>query len=161
MLNRWSIIKHDMAAVGIGQGKTKQAMNVAVWLLLANMAEVGLRRLSKEMIQFMFDSDDLEPWEETIQKEAVMTLVGNVPIAGNIVNSMEYGSAPVPSVSLMNNIFRKGSYALQSKDPAKKAKHTASAVLVTTGVSLGIPGTMQADQMLRAATQESNKKSAF
>lgn len=156
MLNRWSIIKHDMATIGVGRGKTKQALNAAAFLILANMTELGVRRLSKEMIAALMLSDDLEPWEETIEKESVMTAINNVPFVSNFVGSLEYGSNPVPAISLMDNIWSKANYARKSKDPDKMAKHIAGAAILTTGVIAGVPGTLQADQLVREAMTDNN-----
>lgn len=162
MLNRWSIIKHDIAKVGIGRGKTAQAMNATAFLLLAMSMELGVRRLSKEMISALVGGDDLDPWEETVKAEAVKTAIGTVPIVSNIVGSMEYGSNPVPAVSLTNDIFKKLQYAQASKSEDKKTKHYSSAAILAVGAALGIPGTLQAEQLSRKLqTDEKKSKSGF
>ena len=161
MLNRWSIIKHDMVAAGIGQKRTAQALNAATFLLLANMAELGLRRGGKELIELLTFQDDLEPWEETINKEAVSTLLGNVPIISNIIGSLEYGSNPVPSISLVDNILRKANLAKKSKKPDKKLKHTLGALTLGAGAVFGVPGTLQAEQIIRKLLTNDNKKGGF
>jgi len=148
MLNRWSLIKHDMASVGIGRKKTAQAFNAAIFLTLAMTMELGVRRLSKEMIAAL-TQDDLEPWEDTIRKEAVMTAIGQIPIVSNVVGSFEYGSNPVPSISLINNIAKRGNAASKAQSSEKRTQNALSASVLATGSFFGVPGTLQAEQLIR------------
>ena len=73
-----------------------------------------------------------------------------MPIVGNVVGSFEYGSNPVPAISLVNNIFKKGQYAFASDDPDKKIKHTVGALTLGIGATFGIPGTLQTEQLTRS-----------
>lgn len=162
MLNRWSIIKHDIAKVGIGRGKTAQALNATAFLLLATSMEIGIRRLSKEMIAAMLGGDDLDPWDKTIGKEAVQTAIGTMPIVGNLAGSLEYGSIPVPSVALLNGIVQKAYYAGKSKSTDKQIKNASSAAILLLGVGLGVPGTLQVEQLSRKLqTDKKNSKKGF
>lgn len=161
MLNRWSLIKHDMWNAGIREGKTAQALNIATWLLLANAAEVGIRRLSKELIGLL-TGDEPKDWEETIDKEAVITLLGNVPFVSAGVNSLEYGSSPIPALSVAAQITDQLKWAALSKDPDKKARHLTDAAMIGVGVALGVPGTIQAESIFDKSLKEKKggKKSA-
>lgn len=162
MLNRWSVIKHDVAKVGVGRGKTAQAVNGAAFLLLAMSMEIGVRRLSKEVIAAMVGGDDLDPWEDTVKEEAVKTALGQIPIVSTIVGSMEYGSNPVPAISMMNDIFKKLQYAAASKSEDKKMKHYSSAAILAIGTGLGIPGTLQLEQLSRKLqTEEKKSKTGY
>lgn len=147
MLNRWSVISHDMP-VAFRDGRTIQAVNIAAFLLLANVGEVGLRRLSKELVALITD-DELDPWEDSVEDEFVRSLFGNIPIVGNITGSFEYGSNPVPALSLLEKMFEKGSYAVKSKSPEKQAKHATGAALIGAGALVGVPGVLQAEQLSR------------
>jgi hypothetical protein len=143
-----------MAAVGIGRGKTAQALNAATFLTLAMMTEIGVRRLSKEMIAALMGGKDLDPWDKTITGEAVSTALNQVPIVSNVVGSMEYGSNPVPAIALGNDIAKKLNYGMTVKDGDKKLKHFGGAALFGAGAFFGVPGVVQADQLLRKATDE-------
>lgn len=156
VLNRWSIIKHDIAFAGMGRGRTQQALNGTMYLLLAQAAELGVRRLNKEIIAGLIDTD-LEPWEDTIEKEVVRTLFGNIPIVGSAVSSAEFGSNPVPTISLIDNIAKKVHFGVVSKDADKKAKHFTGATLLGAGAFLGIPGTLQAEQITRGLMTDKDK----
>lgn len=156
MLNRWSLIKHDMWALGVKQGNTKQALNAATWLIIAMAAEVGIRRLSKELLAAITGADT-KPWEDTITKEAVQTALGNVPFVSQAVSSFEYGSVPVPSISVLTQVGERLQWAAQSKSPEKKARHYAEAAFILTGSTFGVPGAMQAEQVLRSSMKKEKK----
>lgn len=156
MFNRWSLIKHDMWALGIKGGNTRQALNLATWLLLAGAAEIGIRRLSKELIAAMLD-DELKPWEDTINKEVATTALGNVPFVSQVVGSLEYGSVPVPSIGLLTQVGERLKWAGQSKSDEKKAQHYTEAAILLTGASFGIPGAMQTEAIVRGALKDKNE----
>jgi len=158
MLNRWSLIKHDMWALGIKKGDVKKSLNSATWLILAMAAEVGIRRLSKELVAAL-TGDDTKPWEDTITKEAVMTVLGNVPFVSQTVGSFEYGSVPVPSISMLTQIGERLKWAAQSKSESKKAQHYSEAAILLMGTGFGVPGTLQAEQLLRGSMKDEKKKS--
>lgn len=157
MLNRWSLIKHDMWQLGVKNGNTKQALNVATWIMLATAAEIGIRRLAKELIAAL-TGDELKPWEDTITKEAAMTALGNVPFVSQAVSSFEYGSIPVPSIGMMTQIGDRLKWAAQSKSPEKKAQHYAEAAVLLTGTAFGVPGTLQSEQVIRSSMKKKKKK---
>jgi hypothetical protein len=159
MLNRWSLIKHDMWQVGVKNGNTRQALNVATWLVLATAAEVGVRRLSKELITAIMGGD-MKPWEDTVKSEMVLTALGNVPFVSQGVSAFEYGSVPVPSLSVAAQIADEMKLAAQSKSQEKKADHIAKASIIAAGVVLGVPGTMQAVGGLRSQKKEISKSRA-
>lgn len=156
MLNRWSLIKHDMWALGVKNGDTKQSLNVATWLLLATAAEIGIRRLSKELIAALI-GDDLKPWEDTINKEAATTALSTVPFVSQAVSAFEYGSVPVPSIGMAIQIGDRLKWAAQSKSPEKKAQHYTEAAVLLTGATFGIPGTLQTEQVIRGSLKKNKK----
>lgn len=149
MLNRWSLIQHDMIEAGVAKGRTKQAMNIATFLILANMSEYFIRHWTKELIAAMTGAEPPEEKEpdEVIIKQAI----SNVPFVSSIVNSGEYGSVPVPSISLVEKVSESAYYAMKSKKPEKKAKHWTQAAIVAVGGTLGVPGTLQASQLAKGA----------
>jgi len=106
ILNRWSLIEHDMIRAGIHGKNTSQAMNLFVWLSIAGFAELGLRRLSKEIIA-MITGEDLEDWPETFTKEFVVNTLQNIPGISQGVSFYNYGSLPVPSIAIYNQLGQK------------------------------------------------------
>lgn len=158
MLNRWSLIKHDMWELGIKDGNTKQALSAATFLLLASAAEIGIRRLSKEIIAGILDND-MEPWEDSITEEAIATALGSVPFVSQGVSALQYGSIPVPSIGVLTQAGERLKWAAQSKSEGKKAQHYTEAGILIGGAAFGIPGTLQVEQLFRGALKDSGKKS--
>lgn len=153
MFNRWSLLKHDMWEIGVREGNYGKAVNIATWLILANLAEIGIRRLSKEIVSAATD-DDEDPWDETITKEMMLTSLGNVPFVSQAVNSFEYGSVPVPAIGSLDKITQQMMWAAQSEDEDKKLQHFASAFTLAMGTAFGVPGTIQAESLLRKSLKD-------
>ncbi len=151
MLNRWSIIRHDMYRAGIKEGNMGKAMNIAIFLMLANFAEIGIRRFGKEVIASM-TGEELSDWPETYKDEAVATMLGNVPVVSQIVSSVNYGSIPVPSVEMGNKIVERLQAANNSKKDSTRDRNLARALTLAIGVVFKIPGTVQGEQIVKALT---------
>lgn len=165
MFNRWSLIEHDMLNAGIKQGKTAEAMNIATWLVLANITERFVRHGSKFLIaagvaaamgKAMPEWED-EDDEDPLWKEALMQGLSNVPFVSTAVSVFNYGSIPVPSVSIMASGYDSLKWANRSKATDKKIKHYTNAALMGIGAPLGFPGAMQTKQLINEATKKDNK----
>jgi hypothetical protein len=148
MLNRWSLIRHDMYRSGFKAGNIGQGLNVAMFLALAGFAEIGLRRFSKEMIALMTD-DDLEDWPETFKQEAVMAMVNNVPFISQGVSAVNYGTIPVPSVDMAKRIIDRANAVAKSKKEETKKRNFVRAMMLGLGVVFKVPGTVQGEQLVR------------
>jgi hypothetical protein len=153
MFNRWSLIKHDMWELGIKEGDFGKAVNIATWLVLANLAEIAIRRLGKEVISAV-TGDEEDPWEETITKEMMLATLGNVPFVSQAVSSFEYGSIPIPALGALDKITKQMMWAAQSDDEDKKIQHLASALILAMGTAFGVPGTIQAESLLRKSLKD-------
>jgi hypothetical protein len=148
MLNRWSVLRHDLWRVGIKGGETKQAVNIATWMMIAAAGELMSRRLAVELIGSFFGNEP-EKWDKTVNKEAVGVALGSVPFVSQAVSAFQYGSVPVPSLSVINRVFDEAKTAAQTKDEAKKNKHKVRAVLLGAGAVFGVPGMLQAEALLK------------
>lgn len=145
MLNRWSLIQHDMVEAGVAKGRTKQALNIAMWLSLANLSEYYIRHWSRELIAALTGGEPPED-DSSLTEKIIKQILGNVPVLSSLVNSAGYGSVPVPSISLLEKTFEELSYADKSKTADKKARHYASAIILISGI-FGLPGALQAQQL--------------
>lgn len=165
MLNRWSLIKHDMWELGIKNGDTAKALNIATWILLANAAEVGIRHGAKELVALLLGlfgyKDDSKPWEDTIAKEVSMTVLGNVPFVSDAVSNLalipgapseitqlSYYSNPIPVISLWNQINEEKKLAAISKKDETKLRHQVNGAILITGALFGVAGTLQTEQIV-------------
>jgi hypothetical protein len=144
MLNRWSLIKHDMWQAG-KHGDVAQAFNIATWLTLATAAETGLRELTRSFINSL--TDKKKPKANFVNDFAI-NMLQNVPVVSQGIGALTYGSVPVPALSVIVRGFDELSTAAKSKSMATKAKHYEKAAMIVIGTGFGIPGTMQASQLI-------------
>lgn len=156
MLNRWSVIRHDALRAGVTEGNPYKAMNIFFFLLLANFAELGLRRMSKEFISGM-TGDDLDDWEETFTQEVVFNLTGNVPFVSSIIGAGQYSSIPIPSVDMTRRIIERFNYWQKSKNTSTREKNSILFWTMFIGYMFGVPGTVQTEQILRKTLSEGKK----
>jgi hypothetical protein len=155
VINRWSVIKHDMYSLGIKQNDPKRAARVAFFMIIAAYAEAGIRKLGKEAIDFLADGDfDDDKKEENIHKEAAMNMATTVPFAGQVVSALEYGSLPMPTISAFQNTMDRWKWYKRSKRASTKEKNAMLLAISIIGYSSGVPGTSQALQYIK----EKNKK---
>lgn len=158
LLNRWSLIEHDMYNAGVKQGKTLQATNIATWLILANFAEFFIRNWTKELIAAVTGYEPPED-DKSIAEKTIRQAISNVPVVSSLVNSAQYGTTPVPAISLVESVADSLKYAQQSKSEEKKIKHYSQAAIVATGL-FGVPGVLQAKQISRGLFDDGEKKTS-
>lgn len=116
MLNRWSLIKHDAFRAGIVGKNKKQAINIAMWLIAANFAEIGIRRLTKEMIAQLTGKDLPEDDDEKSDTKMLLQVASNIPFIGQWASSFIYGGLPVPSASTIGKIIGRVGAAINEDD---------------------------------------------
>ena len=83
VLNRWSWIENDMIRAGIKKGDAKKSAWMAVMLIIATLAETGIRAGAKNLINFMIGQEDEE--DQSFWGTAAMNAVGNVPFINPVV----------------------------------------------------------------------------
>ncbi|MFH2013698.1 MAG: hypothetical protein ABIJ17_01885 [Patescibacteria group bacterium] len=149
MLNRWSLIRHDLYNLGIKEGDYKKAGNIAFYLMMANFAELGIRKISKELINLLTGSDDDKEIKDGITKEFIMTLLGNIPFVSQAVSALGYGSIPVPSLSLIDTGLDKiRARLIKGKKFKTKLKGIANLLEVLLSTTSQLPGISQATDII-------------
>jgi len=153
IMNRWSMIEHDMVRSGIATGNVGRAMNIFLWLALAGFAEMGLRRATKELIA-MLTGEELEDWPESFTEELVTNTLQNVPFVSQGVSVHQYGQVPVPTLSLLDSLGGKYMMLKRTKDPDKKTLYALELLIVAGGTAAGLPGTMQVEEIVRSIRRQ-------
>lgn len=152
LLNRWSIISHDLFRTS-GIKPTQQSLSIVTFLVLANMAEYGIRQGSREAIEGLWSAMDMggePPEEKELSEEVVTQALSNIPFVSSFVRSLEYGQPPVPAAALLDRANDEWAYAVRSKDPEKKWRHYGNAVAIAGGAFFGIPGASQIPALTKA-----------
>jgi len=165
MMNRWGTIKHDFPQQ-IRDGNIKESVNTAIFMSMAQLSELGLRWGYKFGLPYMLyaltgaewlkpeEEDEDEGTFEKLRKQSMST----IPYISQTMSALDYGSNPVPALSVFESVAEKANWAKESKDSTKQMKHTASAVLMGLGLWTGAPGTYQLDQWMRGAFDEINEQ---
>ncbi len=149
MVNRWSLIEHDMIRSGIKTGNVGKAMNIFFYLALAGFAEMGIRRLTKELIALL-TGEDTEDWSETFTRELVVNTLQNIPFVSQGVSTYNYGNVPVPAISLIEQMTERFNRIKRTKSPSKRRLQALELLLLSSGVVAGVPGTVQALEIVES-----------
>jgi hypothetical protein len=148
MLNRWSLIEHDFYRLGIKEKNFGKATNIAMFLLMANIAEMGMRYATNSFID-MISGREPDDEEEDLMNKFTMNLLQTVPFVSSIVASFSYGSNPVPSISFIEKAIKRGYYAIKTEDDETRARNAAKFFILIGGLLTGMPGAGQAEQMIQ------------
>lgn len=154
-LGRWSLISHDMVNNGFRLGRTQEGLNIATWLTAAILSEVAIRRGAEELIGAFTGADDLEDFDDVFIEKLVTETIRVVPFAGQIHSAWNYGSIPIPAVSITQKAFEKLKFTRRTKDGEKKFRQAVRAVILLSG-TVGVPGTIQVEQIVRKLHQKNN-----
>jgi hypothetical protein len=133
MLNRWSLVRHDLSRAGIKGGNKKQAINIAMWLIAANFAEAGIRRMSKEMIAQLIGEEIPEDDEDESMEKLVGQSLQNIPFLGSMYYAILYGDIPIPSISMATKIIEKVSAATKADEDTAGIKWLRALITATPG----------------------------
>lgn len=142
MLNRWSLVRHDLWRNGVMGKNKKQAISIMMWLVAANFAEGGIRRWTKEMISGLMGQEppDDDDEDKKFYKD-VGQVLQNIPFLGSIYYAMLYEDFPVPSVSMLSKLIAKAGAAVKADDD--KGTKILKALLAA------VPGGGQIEPMIK------------
>ncbi len=161
ILNRFSLIQHDMIRKGFRIGQTEQGLRIATMLLLAYFAEVGLRRGAEEIIAAA-TGDDLDEFDEVeISQRALKEIATSIPFVGQVISGIYYKQFPVPVVSMATQGLSRAGFAISAKSDKVRIKNISLAILNAMGEIGGVPGTAQVDQIVRKVLKEEKTKRRF
>lgn len=148
LYGRWGTIRHDLWNLGIKTGDYDKAGRIAFWLAIASLGELGIRKMTKEIWDFILGTDSKVYDDDNIWKEYVKTSLGNIPYLSPIVSMLGYGSLPIPSLAIINKLIVNISRRLKDgKTDNAKYKGYLNALVLLTGLSAGMPGAMQANEI--------------
>jgi len=155
MLSRWSIYRNDIVMAGI-KGKRLEAINKLMILLMAAFVEVLIRRgvnifqegaidMMRELMGRPPADDDDD--DDSILEEWFSSIFRNVPIVGPAVDSLKYGSFPIPAVEILASPLETASALMRSRKPAAVQRNLSRLAVQSAGMVFGGGG--QADQIVK------------
>lgn len=147
MLNRWENIERQIWREGFGSGNYVKGFTAVFWMVVAaGIIEESSRRVSRGAVNLITGEDKEEdPFIETV----IGNTTKNVPIAGNIMNSLAYDSNPVPFINAAEMTLGGYKRAATGVETSTKVKGAIDAGLGTANLLFGIPGTVQAGQLIK------------
>ncbi len=169
MLNRWSLIRHDLYGTGLKlpdpfqyKYKTKdkdfkKAFNIFFWLTIANITALGIRRGVKKLMDFLTGS---ESPKNTFTKDIIMEMLTTIPFVSQGVSMAVYDREPMPVYDVSKTLIKEGYASLTGvgKKVETKIRHWINFMSAITSLR-GIPGSSQLRQFLIGQTYPETKKS--
>jgi len=147
MLNRWSNLVRQVWRMGIRERDYKKAAFAFFWMVIvASALETGIRKGTRSIINLLTGSEDKK--KGSFVGDMALNMVQNVPLAGQIVSSLTYGSTPVPVIAVLEETEKGLSQAVKGKKIKTKAKGVVQAA-GGVGAAAGIPGSSQAAQIIK------------
>jgi hypothetical protein len=123
-----------------------------MWLLLiAAAAEIGTRRLSKEIIARLFGH--VARQDDGFFKEMWKQQVDNVPFVGSIMNALEYDGDFIPAYAAVKDLLQYGQ-GIVTRDSTSAKVRSAVQFVGSLGTVAGVPGAKQVGQFVSEATYQ-------
>jgi len=143
----YSMMIYEMAAKGFVAKDRAHGVRVASYLLLADALDISLRGLAVGALYALIGGENYEP-EYT--KEFARNLYGIVPVLGGAINSLLWDRPLLPLETTWEEL--KG--VVSAQDPKLKALHGMGVV----GMGVGIPGTSQLQQIIKARRRKKKRE---
>lgn len=152
MLNRWSLIRHDMLRAGIMEGRMGPAMNIALFLTLAAAAETTGRIVSRETINALVEGltgeEPDDRYDDEFGEAFVTNLLQNVPFISQILSVAKYGGIPVPALDIPYKAIKGFVSSVSGK---RRSTRTRGKIKFAGSVlrGFGIPGTAAIEELAK------------
>lgn len=161
VLSRWDNLERQIWRTGLKEGNYAKASMSFLWLVvLASAMETGIRRgvqVGVNKTTQLFTGKETDTNNGTFLHDSSMNVLQSIPLAGQLISSMQYSSNPVPLINAFEQAISGGSSIVSGKDPVTKVRGavtTAGAV----GSILGIPGSSQGSQLIKGLIPPANSK---
>ncbi len=148
LLTRWSRIRHDVFRAGMRKGNRARSANILLWVLLSTMAEVGVWRFSRSIIDSIFGDDEEDDRDRTYVTDVLISLFSQVPFISQLVSVAVYKGDPVPSFGAIRSFGEGVSQVTTGQTDTTKTRGLIN-LGEAFGALTGIGGTRQMTQILR------------
>jgi hypothetical protein len=158
VLTNYSLLRHEGFRAGIAEGNISQGASIFMWSMLMAMAGTGLRMGMKELIDFITGREDKKPvpFSDKLWKGAAKEMLGKIPFVSQAMSVIGYGSFPVPSLDWIEKAGEGIKAATTGKKAATRKKGIARTAFALAR-PLGIPGTLQTEELYRSLISSKKK----
>lgn len=141
----------DIGGKALAEGDKRLFAQIAGWNAAATISEMLIRHGTKAMFALILtalfgasgdpekDEDDESNPIFNFLGELLATEAGNIPYFNLFANALEYGSIPVPAISMIQQLGENYNWYQRSKNPDKKIKWGIILALEASGIVSGIP----------------------
>ena len=157
LLTRWSRIRHDAIRAGIRTGDPKKAIPIFTAIIMAAIASAGIRLGVNRVIDFITGEEDDKDAEERLLSGFIYEMTGNVPFLGTATSMALYDGEMFPILDAPKGAISGLNRVITSKSPEAKMRGFAEFV-GSVGQLGGIPGSAQAEQIIRKSVPEPKTK---
>jgi hypothetical protein len=146
MLNRWDNINRQIWRMGIKEKDYGKAISSVFWLLIfAGAVEEGIRRGSRKLLGLLAKD---KRKEQNFISNSILNIIQSVPLLGQLVSSIVYSSNPFPVINALEDLLGGAGSVVKGKKKETKIKGAIRTV-GALGSLFGVPGSSQAEQILR------------
>jgi hypothetical protein len=139
VFSNWDNIESTIWRQGIKKGDYKKAATGILWLLIiAPIAEMGIRDASKWLIGLLTGADD-EGEDKDFLERLVMEDIGRIPFVGQLTNSITYGSNPVPVIQTIDKTVKGAQKVSTGEKDVTKARGAIDVASGVGALGLGLP----------------------
>ncbi len=156
LLNRWSRIRHDAWRAGIREKDPKKAIPILTSIIMASIAGSGIRLGVNKTIDFITGKEDEDSVEEELKRGFIYEMTGNVPFLGTAVSMAVYDGEMFPILDAPKGVVS-GLNRVITSDSEQAKLRGLTELTGSMGAMLGIPGSIQAEQLARGVLQEKKK----
>jgi hypothetical protein len=157
-MNRASIFLYDGIMSGYHTGNYGRTARITASLFGASMYSTATRMGLLALMYALFGDEDDEPTEERLVDYAVYELMGIVPFSSNLYGWYKYDNGLFPVLDVWDGLPDDARAAFESKNPETRARAWARLSLTLMGAGAGVPGTLQAQQILMKTMPEADQK---
>lgn len=154
-LGRWDNVHRQIYREGIKKGKFGKAGMSALWIIIFTAAvEEGLRRGSRKILNTI----NASPREEkALMGEIALNIVQNIPLAGQIISSINYSSSPVPVINTFSDLIKGAGNLAMGKSGSAKWKGFWKALGAAASLR-GVGGATSMSQILQGMVGDSSDR---
>lgn len=155
MLHRWNNVVHQIWREGIAKGNYAKAISATTWLVGgATALEMVARGFSNAVIDSITGyQNDRE--DDNLLGSVLLTTLGNVPIVGNLIDSMTYNKNPIPVIQGVQNLLAGATKLFTGVEDETNLKGLIDLSGGILKLFFGLPATSQVAELLKKSVDES------
>jgi len=144
---KWNMYRYTMPGLA-KQGDYGKMTVGMMWLMLGDIAAVGMRQVSKVILASILLGREEDKKNDKFWSDVVAQILTVVPFASQTWSSYQYGSSPFPVADVFKDFLVSSKQVSSSKSAESKIKGGIG-VVGTFAKVRGIPGTIEAENALK------------